>query len=67
MPVSTGRDSSRDAERGDAADRLEQRFAVDAERRDRLDVGQPREVFDVVRVEPSSCTTRSRRDDASSR
>ena len=51
MPVSTGRDSSRDAARATRCDRLEQRLAIHRERLHRVELRQAREVFGVVRVQ----------------
>ena len=51
MPVSTGRDSSRDAARR-RAQRSRERGAVELKVCARLGVGQPREVLGAVRVQP---------------
>ena len=51
IPVSTGRDSSREAERPTRADRVEERLAVDGERAVGLDLRQPRKVLGAVRVQ----------------
>ena len=51
MPVSTGRDSSREADLPDARDRVEKGLALDRERALRLDLREAREVLGRVRVE----------------
>ena len=50
-PVSTGRDSSRDAALDDALDGGEERIAVEVEDALRIDLGEPREVVDRMRVQ----------------